>query len=176
LVERHQGHRRRLPRLVAGRQRLGAVVVAVLDDEIFKQERRGGGAPALVAGEDAEAVPPQQVALEVVAEQARRPEEGVDALAVGGTRTGAVTVPGVRLARRHPLRGGPPPQDVAVRRADADHVALVAVLARGGQKDVPAPDDRRGVAAARQLGPPEHGALFAPGPGPARVVRMTPKT
>src|SRR5262249_1154544 len=114
LVQRHQGLRGRLLRRHAAGQRPGAVVVAVLDHQPLEQERRRGGAPAGLAGEDAEGVLPELVAVHVVAEQAGRAEEGVDTLAVGDARRRRIAVPAVRLAVVGVLRRRLLPQDLAV--------------------------------------------------------------
>src|SRR5262249_7053711 len=72
-VEGDQGHRGGLLAR-AGGQCLGPVVVAVLDDEVLEEEGRRGRPPAGLAGEGAEGVLPEELAVAVVAEQARGAE------------------------------------------------------------------------------------------------------
>src|SRR5439155_5025709 len=122
---------------------LAAVVVAVEDERVLVQVRRRRGAPAQGAGEEAEVLLPHELAGHVVAEDARRAEEGVDVLAVGGARRGGVAVPDVRRLLRHVLRRRLLPQDLAVAAAHAEDVALAALLGGPGEEDLVAPDDRR---------------------------------
>src|SRR5207244_741278 len=124
-------------------------------------------------GEDAERVFPDQLALEVVAEQAWGAEEGVHQRPVRGTRGRGVAVPGVRLARLDAARRQPLPQELAVARPDAENMALVAAGIGGGQEKAVAPDDRRRIALAGQCRLPEQVVPITPGERHARVLGVS---
>ena len=75
-------------------------------------------------------------------------EGDVDPLAVGGRRAGGVAVLGVDLLQR-PLDDGLLPEDLARGAIEAQQHALEFLRQGGDREDAVAPDDRRGVPAAR---------------------------
>src|SRR5262249_6697369 len=153
-VQRHQG---------GGGGPGPAVVVAVEDDLVAVKERGGAGAPAGLAAERAEGLLPELFTLQIVAEQARRSEESVDAVAVGGAGGRGPAVPDVAALGRNVPGGGLLPEQLAVAGPDAQDVALGPPVASGGQEDPVAPDDGGGVAGAGEPRLPEEVLGLAPG-------------
>src|ERR1700730_10632116 len=86
------------------------------------------------------------------------PEDGVDLLAVGGGGAGGegVLLMDVRFSAARRCA----PEDLAFG-TDADHAAVIAVLAGGLQEDAVAPDYGRAVTDAWELAFPED-VLFGP--------------
>src|SRR5437667_9683160 len=128
---------------MARRKGLRAVVVAVLDDQVFEKEGRGRRPPATLARENAEVMFPYQVSLHVVTDKAGRSKKCVDPAAVRDTRGRGVTVPFMGLARHGAFRRQLLPKDFAVRGLNAQNIALIAVGTGGRQKNVIAPHDGR---------------------------------
>src|SRR5258708_4172246 len=103
---------------------------------------------------------PEQLALEIVAEHARRAEKGINVLTIGdtrcrGMRPGPVRLVGFALDLALPLRFSVGP--------NANDVAHGAGAVGTGQEDAVAPDDRRRMArASRQLQLPKQVLGIAP--------------
>ena len=175
-------------------ERAGGVVVDDVEPPVV-EGRRGGGAEALPAVEDADLAGPDHVPVEVEGgDEADRPEVDVEALAVGdrgfrreavldvtldgGHRRGELARPadlaGLEgdVADEEPVlgrgRGGPEvgPGVVEPRLRRR----LVAGADRGGHPDVVVPDDGRAPAEARHVGGPDDVLGLAPGLGQPGVV------
>ena len=126
----------------------GRRALLLLDDDqpvAVEQRRRRR---AVEGAQCAERLVPDDLAVHVQRQQPVVPEVRVDALAVRRRRGGGVAVLGVGAFR---VGGGRRrgPEACAGRPVEGEHGAFGAVRLGGGQEDLVSPDDRRGVAVAR---------------------------
>src|SRR5438128_40236 len=106
---------------------------------------------------------PEQRPLEVVTEQPASAEEGDHALAVGHRCRGGKAILFADVGLRRLGGSLAAPEQVAIGPAETVQEALAAVGCRAGEEDVVVPDNRRGVALARDLAAPEDAsAVFVP--------------
>src|SRR5437879_4909404 len=115
----------------------------------------------------AQVAAPELVALEVIAEHARRTMGDHNTFAVGGRRRRTIRVCGVRrlfVAVLDLLV----PELLAVLAIQAEQAALLPLLGCLSEEDAVAPDDRRRVARARQRDLPAH--VLGGGPVQGKVA------
>src|SRR5262249_37847836 len=143
--------------------------VAILNDQVAKQDRASAGAPRPVERPQVGARP-EVLAVGVVAVQTALAEERDHPLAVGaaaGRRPAVHRMPLLRLA----LPGALLPEDFTVALIDAEDDALLAFLQRRGQENALAPDDGRRLAASGQRRLP-HDRLRVPLDGDSGFGRV----
>src|SRR5207253_9762882 len=136
---------------------------SVNDDQVLVEDGRSRRAP--VAHVSADIGPPDFLAVEIEAIDTRRPEEGVQVLAVGCRRARRVTVVialivvVLRFGERRLELLGPEDRAASAVKADdvafevrhaADVLAIDAVAGVTGEVDAFADDDRAGCAGARE--------------------------
>ena len=141
-------------------------LILVKEQPILVQHRRPGRAVIVV--DHAELAVPHDLPAHVDGDQPVPPERCVDTLAVGRGRRRRVAVLVVDVLDAV-LRNERLPQHTPVGAAERDHRHAASVVARRGQEQAVAPDDRRRVATAR------HGHLpldAARGRPRIRVLRL----
>ncbi len=135
----------RLAVVLAEREQAGGTVVAILDQDHFVLMQDGRGRDAVLAGRRVELSPPDLGSRMVVADQAVRPEIGIDIPVVRSRRGGRGVVQCVEAAFRLGL-DNLSPENLAVVAIDRHRYEFLPVggLIRG-EKDAVAPDDGRRV-------------------------------